>query len=53
MSLLKFGALYNWSCCNVGFGAFLKCLFFYHGVTWTILVAYGILTMLVVCDVVG
>ena len=25
----------------------------YHGVTWTILVAYGILTMLVVCDVAG
>ena len=26
---------------------------FYRGVTWAMLVAYGILTMLVVCDVVG
>ena len=47
--LLEFGALYDWSCCNVGFGAFLKCcifpffFFFGHGVIWTILVAYGIL----------
>ena len=28
-------------------------LFFYHGAIWTMLVAYGILTMLVDCDVVG
>ena len=26
---------------------------FVHGVTWAMLVAYGILTMLVVCDAVG
>ena len=52
--LLEFGVLYDWSCCNVGFGAFLKCcIFFCHGVIWTMLVAYGILTMLVDCDVVG
>ena len=39
---------------NVGFGAFLKCYFFcYHGAIWTMLVAYGILTMTVICDVVG
>ena len=31
---------------NVGFGAFLKCYFFLeHGAIWTMLVAYGILTM--------
>ena len=27
--LLEFGALYDWSCCNVGFGAFLKCCIFW------------------------
>ena len=26
--LLEFGVWYDWSCCNVGFGVFLKCLFF-------------------------
>ena len=39
---------------NVGFGAFLKCCFFFdHGAIWTMLVAYGILTMYVDGDVVG
>ena len=51
--LLEFGALYDWSCCNVGFEAFLKCCIFCHGIIWTMLVAYGILTMLVDCNVVG
>ena len=40
-----------------GFGAFLKCyiffFFFCYGVIWTMLVAYGILAMLVICDIVG
>ena len=27
--LLEFGALYDWSCCNAGFGAFLKCCIFW------------------------
>ena len=31
---------------NVGFVTFLKCCFFFdHGAIWTMLVAYGILTM--------
>ena len=38
---------------NVGFGAFLKCVFFFdHGAIWAMLVAFGILTMQVICDVV-
>ena len=27
--LLEFGALYGWSCCNVGFGAFFELLYFW------------------------
>ena len=38
--LLKFGTLHDWSCCNLGFGAFWIVVFFGHGVTWTILVAH-------------
>ena len=38
---------------NVGFGAFLKCVFFFdHGAIRAMLVAFGILTMQVICDVV-
>ena len=51
--LVGIWALYDWSCCNLGFGAFLKCCVFGHGVTRTRLVIYGILAMLIICDVVG
>ena len=32
---------------------FLSVASFGHGVIWTMLVAYGILALLVICDVVG
>ena len=34
-------------------GHFYVVAFFGHGETWTMLVAYGILAILVICDVVG
>jgi len=52
MILLEFGALYDLSCCNVGFGAFLICcVVLEHGVTWTMLGNHEILAILVICDV--
>ena len=39
-SCWNLGHLHDWSCCNLGFGALLNCcIFFIHGVTWTMLVS--------------
>ena len=52
-TLVEIWDIVGWSFCNLGFGPFLKCYIFGHGVIWTMLVAYGILAMLIICDVVG
>ena len=37
----------------LAFEHFLSVVSFGYGIIWTMLVAYGILAMLVICDVVG
>ena len=48
--LLEFGALYDWLCCNLGFGAFLNCCIFWSWCNLDNVDGSWILAMLVICD---